>query len=110
MLVPSADALPLIAWVGASEHALPGDQVAAAAKVSVLPEYSRGWMGRPGLCGHRIDAAEAGTAWSPAFTGAQIRAGQGEIEIEAVDAVAQLRTRLADSRRWRAARCGSSTP
>ena len=91
VLVPSADALPLIAWLGASDQALPGNQVAAAAKVSVLPEYSRGWMGRPGLCGHRIDAAGTGTAWSPAFGGAQIRAGQGEIEIEAVDTVARLR-------------------
>jgi alpha-galactosidase len=38
------------------------NQTDARVEVSVLPEQSRGWMGTPGLSGHR----EAG-AWSPHF-------------------------------------------
>src|SRR4051812_49225547 len=33
------------------------------ARVGILPEQASGWLGRPGLAGHR-----AGGAWSPLFT------------------------------------------
>ncbi len=87
VLVTPADALPAIAWLGPSELA----PHQPSAGVSVLPEYSRGWMGRPGLCGHRIDGDEASTAWSPAFTEVDIRATTGQIGVEALDPVARLR-------------------
>jgi alpha-galactosidase len=76
VLLPSADRLPEIGWV---------EQIA----VSVLPEHSRGWMGRPGLIGHRLDGGAP--AWSPAFTDVRIDATDDRTVVRAVDPVAGLR-------------------
>ena len=78
--------------IGASE-------VDAPVRVSLLPEHSQGWMGRPGVSGSRN-----GVAWSPrwrttaaAFNGedlgagpAVLQCGPGTLEVRAMDAAAGL--------------------
>ena len=39
-------------------------------RVSVLPEHGTGWMGAPGLQGHR----SGGRSWSPVFTAVEYEA------------------------------------
>jgi len=72
------DGLPRIPYWGVDLGPLTGEDLASVAlaslphqgsnqtddrvEVSVLPEQSRGWMGTPGLTGHRD-----GGAWSPRF-------------------------------------------
>jgi len=65
-----------------------------AVRLSVVPEAHTGWMGRPGLVGHR-DGAD----WSPAFTVSDVtRTGDvGALQrlvVDAADAVAGLALRL----------------
>jgi alpha-galactosidase len=81
------DQLPEIVWFGVP---LAGASPAARG-VSVLPEHGRGWMGRPGLSGHRLD----GSAWSPLFTEVRtVRAGTDAAAFEASDPAAGLGLRF----------------
>lgn len=109
VLALPTDSLPVVTHWGADPGALTDAQaavVAAAARapratngvdvevtVSVLPEGSRGWVGTPGVDGHR-----AGAAWSPRFIPAAIRTVQTEeggfVEVSAIDADALLAVRL----------------
>jgi alpha-galactosidase len=78
--------LPDIVWFGVPLGGAPP----AARGVSVLPEHARGWMGRPGVSGHRVD----GTAWSPLFTEVHtVRTGTDAAAFEAFDRAAGLRVR-----------------
>ncbi len=58
--------------------------------LSIVPEHAVGWLGLPGLRGHR-DGAD----WSPLFTvesvKASVDADAGTVSVAAVDAAAQLR-------------------
>ncbi|WP_238165460.1 alpha-galactosidase [Kribbella caucasensis] len=79
------------------EPSLPHDAV----RLAVLPEHWTGWVGRPGLSGSR-----GGRDWSPKFATTALRIdgqpttaadgsmvtteGPTEIEVDAVDAVAEL--------------------
>lgn len=49
-----------IAPIGASESDQP-------VRISILPEHTNGWMGRPGISGSR-----AGTAWSPSWQSTRV--------------------------------------
>jgi alpha-galactosidase len=53
--------------------------------VTVLPEQSAGWLGTPGLSGHR-----EGTDFSPLFVGGDLRVEQNRIVATATDPVAGL--------------------
>jgi alpha-galactosidase len=86
VLGTAADRLPEITWFGVPLSGAPP----TSRGVSVLPEHARGWMGRPGLSGHRLD----GSAWSPRFTEVRtVRAGTAEAAFDAVDPAAGLRMR-----------------
>src|SRR5690348_13240171 len=96
--------LPTARWLGRVDDAVPrstdGDDALLAAAgahrgVPLLPEQSRGRLTRPGLRGHRIDAAtgSAGQHWSTAFTTSAIDASERELTIEAVDKTARLELR-----------------
>ena len=86
VLRAAPDRLPEIAWFGVPLGGAPP----AGRGVSVLPEHGRGWMGRPGLLGHRLD----GTAWSPLFTEVHtLRTSTEAAEFEALDPTAGLRIR-----------------
>ena len=86
--------LPVLAWTGV---ALPGPNlIDVPPRLAVLPEHSRGWLGRPGLSGSRD-----GRAWSTAFVvdrveldGAAVEsstvAGPGLLSVHATDADADL--------------------
>jgi alpha-galactosidase len=56
------------------------------APIMVVPEHGSGFDGRPGLLGRRPDA----TAWSPRFAPGPVTAGEGWIEVGAVDGIAEL--------------------
>ena len=77
----------------------PTDSVITAQEVvGILPLHGSGWLGRPGLLGHR-----SGHDWSPAFDavdhrlveddGAEPGTGRLRLESEAIDTVAQLALR-----------------
>jgi alpha-galactosidase len=53
--------------------------------VSVLPQHSTGWIGRPGLLGHR-----QGTSWSTTFTFVAHAVDSASVVSTAVDPVAEL--------------------
>ncbi|WP_269937860.1 alpha-galactosidase [Arthrobacter sp. HY1533] len=84
-----------VAPVGASE-------VDEPVRISILPEHTLGWMGRPGVGGSR-----GGTAWSPRWrtgrilldgreldAGQVVNCGAGRLEVEAEDEQAALRLLL----------------
>jgi alpha-galactosidase len=86
VLRTAPDRLPDIVWFGVPLGGAPP----AARGVSVLPEHARGWMGRPGVAGHRPD----GTAWSPLFTEVHtVRTSTDTAAFEAFDRAAGLRVR-----------------
>ena len=62
---------------------------------SLLPEHGGGWFGRPGLSGHRLEAAPAsrppGRDWSPLFRPARTGHDGRRARVEAADADAGLR-------------------
>jgi alpha-galactosidase len=82
VLAATPDRLPEIAWLGRPLAGLP-----PASGVSILPEHARGWLGRPGLVGHRLD----GTAWSPQFADVEVRYEAGRASVAATDEAAGLR-------------------
>ena len=75
ILFPRTDSLPA-AWAGPvpASGVEPDDVaalLAAARPCSLLPQHGDGWVGRPGLSGHRLGPGgggpEAGGDWSPLF-------------------------------------------
>ena len=54
-------------------------------RVSLVPEHSVGWMGAPGLTGHR-----AGKAWSPLFDNVLYKRTATTLTAQATDTVAGL--------------------
>ncbi|MFM2076261.1 MAG: hypothetical protein RJA49_151 [Actinomycetota bacterium] len=58
-----------------------------AAPISVVPEHGSGFQGRPGLEGHR----QGGRHWAPRFVHAATTPLVTGVQVEAVDAVAELR-------------------
>ena len=98
ILFPRPGGLPA-AWVGPFSPGLdPGDAgplLAAVRPVTLLPEHGEGWFGRPGLAGHRLDAAGAGPAagrdWSPVFRPERSSGEDGRARVEAADQAAGLR-------------------
>ncbi len=99
VLLPRPGALPAV-WIGPVPAAGlgPGDVaalLAAASPCPLLPEHAEGWFGRPGLSGHRLDAADgppvAGRDWSARFQPTRTEHDGPRARIEAEDAVAGLR-------------------
>ena len=79
--------LPVIRWVGCGDAELPDSRPG----VPLLAEHARGFFGRPGLRGHRLDAdGAAGRGWSTAFEPVSVRTEHRLLTIEAVDAAAGL--------------------
>ncbi|GAA1593638.1 alpha-galactosidase [Actinoplanes couchii] len=66
-----------------------GFSVDGAVRVSMVPEQSAGWLGSPGLAGHRD-----GRAWSTAFQVTGIDRGDSYVHINAFDPEAGLRLRI----------------
>jgi alpha-galactosidase len=77
------DRLPEISWFGPPVAGIASER----SGVSILPEHGRGWLGRPGLVGHRLD----GTDWSPLFTDVDVHAEASRATVAAVDGTARLR-------------------
>jgi alpha-galactosidase len=98
-------ALPRVVHWGADLGALTDDTLAALAAadrqqhtgstqdtpvpLALLPEASAGWLGTPGLTGHRD-----GTHFSTAFTVRSIRHTAGRLTVEADDPQARLALRI----------------
>ena len=96
---PSATLPAILHWGpdlgGCSEEDLRALAVSAApltenttdlpVRVSLVPEHSSGWMGAPGLSGHR-----AGGAWSPRFRDVRYKQTATTLTALATDAVAGL--------------------
>ena len=59
---PLGDVVDLARANAASAEAVPGG-LEVIAPISVVPEHGSGFVGRPGLTGHR----SGGTAWAPRF-------------------------------------------
>lgn len=100
VLIDESFGAPVIAYWGAPLGEVDGDSVVAAlarpivhggldvtAPISVVPEHGSGFVGRPGLMGHR----NGGRAWAPRFLSAGVDAVAGGVVVHAVDDVAQLR-------------------
>lgn len=65
---------------------VPGD-LDVVAPISVVPEHGSGFVGRPGLSGHR----NGGTAWAPRFQSAGVDTIADGVVVHASDTVAELR-------------------
>ncbi len=92
--VDAADfAADAVAAIGAARRDISSRSVAERA-LSVLPQMSDLWLGRPALVGFPTAGpggeGEGGTGWSTAFEGATVHAGTGALSIEATDDVAGL--------------------
>jgi alpha-galactosidase len=94
--------LPAVVHWGAALGEVSPDDLALAAepqpigfsidgpvRVSMLPEQSAGWLGTPGLSGHRD-----GRAWSPAFAVTDLQRSGGRLVVTAGDGAAELELRL----------------
>ena len=99
VLLPAADQLPRLAWVGPTTPGIDAADVAAAAAtcaIPLLPGVSDNWQGRPGLTGHRLAEPEhAGHDWAPAFSATSITQRSDELVVEAVAAGLALQTEIA---------------
>ncbi|WP_326673803.1 alpha-galactosidase [Streptomyces sp. NBC_01257] len=108
VLLPRADGLPDIGWMG---RPLPAADIRAltapasiettswnawliGAPVSLLPEHARGYLGRPALLGHRIGPEGPGSDWSTAFGPGSVRCTDGSLTVEATDRAAGLALRF----------------
>ncbi|HEU5267304.1 MAG TPA: alpha-galactosidase, partial [Jatrophihabitans sp.] len=114
VLLPVADQLPRLAWVGPTTAGIGAADVAKAAgtgetapssthaagarAIPLLPAVSDNWQGRPGLTGHRLAEPEhAGQDWAPAFGTSSITRQSDGLVVESVAAAAglSLRTEIA---------------
>src|SRR3954453_5244636 len=66
--LPGLDAAEATALLAASIPVIGSNNVEPAPRVSVLPQHSTGWTGRPGLRG-----SFDGRGWSTAFTTREVR-------------------------------------
>jgi len=97
ILFPRPGALPA-AWVGpvpagGLDPADVAALLAAARLCALLPGHGRGWFGRPGLSGHRLDVAGgpvAGRDWSPVFRPSGVECDGRRAVVSAEDAAAGL--------------------
>ncbi|MGW1086241.1 alpha-galactosidase [Streptomyces sp. NPDC002596] len=108
VLLPRADGLPDIGWMGLSLAAtdvrsltIPASVETTAwnswligSPVSVLPEHARGYLGRPALLGHRIGPEGPGSDWSTAFGPGAVRCDDGSLVVQATDEAAGLELRF----------------
>ncbi|MFD5087975.1 alpha-galactosidase [Kitasatospora sp. NPDC058406] len=108
VLLPRADGLPDIGWLGLDLQAADVRALTAAASVEttswncwligspvgLLPEHSRGYLGRPALLGHRVGPEGPGSDWSTAFGPASVRGADGSLVVEATDKAAGLDLRF----------------
>ncbi|MEV6343594.1 alpha-galactosidase [Actinoplanes sp. NPDC051851] len=79
-------ALPEIGDLGTAVAPQPiGFSVDGPVGVSLVPEQSSGWLGYPGIAGHR-----EGRDWATAFACSEVRHGAAGVRISAVDPVAKL--------------------
>jgi alpha-galactosidase len=98
ILFPKPGSLPAV-WAGPVPAAGldPADVAALLAAVrpcALLPEHGRGWFGRPGLSGHRLDLGNrpaAGRDWSPLFRPTSIESDGHRAVVCAEDVTAGLR-------------------
>ena len=100
VLIDESFGAPVITHWGAPLGEVDGDSVVTAltrasvpggldviAPISVVPEHGSGFVGRPGLQGHR----PGGAAWAPRFRPAGVDQVPNGVVVHAVDDVAQLR-------------------
>ncbi|BCY07910.1 alpha-galactosidase [Actinoplanes sp. L3-i22] len=66
-----------------------GFSVDGTVRPSLLPEQSSGWLGSPGLAGHRD-----GRGWATAFEVTTVESADDAVHLEAVDATAGLKVRI----------------
>jgi len=106
VLLPVAERLPRLAWVGVAADGIDAAGVAAAVgtgsaaeddhtshrrPVAILPEVSDLWFGRPGLAGHRLGGSPAaGRDWATFFETTAIESARTAITVEAEDRLAGL--------------------
>lgn len=108
VLLPRADGLPDIGWVGlplaatdvrsltlpASVETTAWNSWLTGSPVSVLPEHARGYLGRPALLGHRVGPEGPGSDWSTAFGPGRVRCDDGSLVVRATDEAAGLDLRF----------------
>ncbi|MFE7393679.1 alpha-galactosidase [Streptomyces sp. NPDC057582] len=108
VLLPRADGLPDIGWMGLSLAAtdvrsltIPASVETTAwnswligSPVSVLPEHARGYLGRPALLGHRVGPEGPGSDWSTAFGPGAVLCDDGSLVVQATDEAAGLELRF----------------
>jgi len=108
VLLPRADGLPDVGWVGPSLTAADVRALTPPASVettswnawligstvSVLPEHARGYLGRPALLGHRVGPNGPGNDWSTAFGPGRVRSAEDSLVVEATDIAAGLELRF----------------
>jgi alpha-galactosidase len=108
-LLPSESGLIKFGWLGVHHENLnaadistvvetavsPGEnQGAAPRSVSILPEVSSQWYGRPGLAGHRLGGKPAaGRDWATAFETRSVTIGTATVTVQADDPRAGLALR-----------------
>jgi len=105
VLQPVPDGLPRLCWVGPARPGLDPEGVAATVGVAgpaesphgntsravpLLTSAADGWLGRPGLAGHRQGT---GAGWAPSFTGADVETVPGAVRVSARAAEAGLELR-----------------
>ncbi len=99
VVVPAAEVLPELAWLGPApadgfDSRAAADAVAALAPrpgTPLLAEQSRGSLRRPGLRGHRLDRAGAtGHDWSTAFRPTGLSVEDTRLTLSAADDAAGL--------------------
>jgi alpha-galactosidase len=93
---PDLGALDTAALAGmavAARRPVPPSSPDEATTLSILPEHGAGWLGTPGLRGHR-----AGRAWSPLLAVTRVARSDDEtgqrLRIEAADEAAALRVTI----------------
>ncbi len=79
----------LAALVRAETPQIASNTVDIVVPVSLLPEHSAGWLGTPGLTGHR-----AGADFSTSFAVTALETGERSVEVTAEDVRARLELRL----------------
>ncbi|MFE2729100.1 alpha-galactosidase [Kitasatospora sp. NPDC059327] len=108
VLLPRADGLPDIGWVGpdleaedvraltppASVETTAWNSWLIGSPVSLLPEHARGYLGRPALLGHRVGPDGPGGDWSTAFGPGSVLRAPGSLVVEATDKSAGLELRF----------------
>ncbi|MFE7710436.1 alpha-galactosidase [Streptomyces sp. NPDC057486] len=104
VLLPRADGLPDIGWMGlplaaadirsltipASVETTAWNSWLTGSPVSVFPEHARGYLGRPALLGHRVGPEGPGSDWSTAFGPGSVGCATGSLVVQATDEAAGL--------------------